>query len=198
MYSSYRFVANQSKIFLHNYYRIKYQKIKFPIELDEIITFLGYELKTYDLPEKMNAFTDMIKRKIWVNSNIIPSENMKMYGRYRFTLAHEIAHIVLHEKGYLKTYRICEKTGNFTELETLVRNPDYEREADIFAGNLILPRDLLKEEFRKKFGWQKLYFKHNLLFPRGANRQFYRLKKITGVSETALLIALKESFLLRM
>ncbi|HHE37596.1 MAG TPA: ImmA/IrrE family metallo-endopeptidase [Candidatus Cloacimonetes bacterium] len=176
---------------------MKHQKIKFPIELEEIITFLGYDLKTYDLPENMNAFTDMIKRKVWINLNIIPSENMKMYGRYRFTLAHEIAHIVLHEKEYLKTYRKYEMNRNLTELETLVRNPDYEKEADIFAGNLILPRDLLKEEFRKKFGWQKLYFKHNLLFPKGANEHIYRLQKITGVSETALFIALKESFLLR-
>ena len=76
----------------------------------------------------------------------------------------------------------------------MVRNPDYEKEVDIFAGNLILSRDLLKEEFRKKFDWEKLHFKHNLLFPKGANEQIYRLKKITGVSETALLIALKESF----
>ena len=193
---SYKFIKNQAMVFLHRYYRETGSKIKFPIELEKMAKFLGYEICFKDLPEDVNALTDMVSDKIIISQMIQPDKFPGMRGRYKFTLAHEIAHIVLHRREYKKVYFRCKTKGDFTELANLVQKQDYEKEAEIFAGNLLLPRDLLKKEFHKRFGYQKIVVKNNMMFPSRAKYYIKELSYLTKASNQALQIALKESFLL--
>jgi hypothetical protein len=193
---SYKFIKNQALVFMHRYYRETGSKIKFPIELEKMAKYLGYEICYKDLPEDVNALTDMVSKQIVMSESLDTRKFPGMKGRYKFTLAHEIAHIVLHQKEYEKVYYRCKTKGDFSELQNLVQLQDYETEAEIFAGNLILPRDLLKKEFYRRFGTQKIIVKNNMLFPARAKYYLKELKYLTKASNQALQIALKESFLL--
>jgi hypothetical protein len=60
--------------------------------------------------------------------------------RKRFTLCHEIAHYYLHEMS--QPHRDFDNVGPSRQ---------EEREADCFAGELLMPSDLLKREFLDRF-----------------------------------------------
>lgn len=90
-------------------------------------------------------------------------------GRYRFTVAHEIGHWVLHRPLFVDGQRAREATGRGGDepsLVTLERDvfgredddggePDYrpeEWQANVFAIWLLLPDDPLRREFEHRFG----------------------------------------------
>ena len=60
--------------------------------------------------------------------------------RQRFTIAHELGHFILH-RGQQQRFN-CDKQSVHTGIDTL---RDIEREADDFAGNLLMPGDLLRD-----------------------------------------------------
>jgi Zn-dependent peptidase ImmA (M78 family) len=71
--------------------------------------------------------------RIVVNAAIHPN-------RKTFTIAHELAHFVLH-KDYARSgnYRILPRRNEYNG-----NKPDEEREADAFAANLLVPNGELK------------------------------------------------------
>ena len=77
-------------------------------------------------------------------TDIIIGINSKMsYGRQRFTLAHELYH-VLYEPHVTRT--VCDMTMGTEKTES-------EREADQFAGYLLMPYDALYEYATKVSDW---------------------------------------------
>ncbi len=68
-------------------------------------------------------------------------------GRVRFTIAHELGHYVLpeHRARLLAGQAHVSRTDFYSEKQT-------EREADAFASCLLLPRDLLLQEVRRRRG----------------------------------------------
>ena len=60
--------------------------------------------------------------------------------RRRFTIAHELGHFVLHRERYGEFN--CSKEAIYSGLDSLVA---IEREADEFAGNLLMPGNLLRQ-----------------------------------------------------
>lgn len=75
--------------------------------------------------------------KIYVSANLIENKN-----RWRFTLAHEIGHLILHSELFKGL--IDEKSD--TERNSSLLNPDTKRvelQANIFASHLLLPNKTL-------------------------------------------------------
>lgn len=71
------------------------------------------------------------------------------YNRARFSLAHETGHLILH-RDYIKSVRI--KTIEDWKEIILGRGTGHavlETQANMFASFLLMPTDLLKEEFEK-------------------------------------------------
>jgi len=67
-------------------------------------------------------------------------------GAHRFTLAHEIGHVVLHSgESYFRDRSISEPGSG-------CGRPSYEIEADAFAAELLMPRKLLRNVFNRYFG----------------------------------------------
>lgn len=65
------------------------------------------------------------------------------YNRQRFTIAHELAHAMLHTDAFPHIeYRM-----NRQEIE----NNPLEKKANILAGQLLIPFDLLKKEYMQLF-----------------------------------------------
>ncbi len=65
--------------------------------------------------------------------------------RRRFTIAHELGHFVLHR--HLRASFNCDKESVYSGVETLKQ---IEREADDFAGNLLMPGDMLRKRIEGK------------------------------------------------
>lgn len=64
---------------------------------------------------------------------------MELAARRRFTIAHELAHFVLHRNGnQLYVHRDMTNEGSFKN--------SIEQEADYFAANLLMPENLIQEK----------------------------------------------------
>ena len=105
-----------------------------PIPVEDIVTRLNIRVSRG--PSK--DFSGMLIRKndaalIGINSNEAPV-------RQRFTIAHELGHFLIHpRKDAFVDYRIEHKRG--------VVKSTIEREADMFAAALLMPRSLLEKDF---------------------------------------------------
>jgi hypothetical protein len=60
--------------------------------------------------------------------------------RQRFTIAHELGHLILH-RGQQQSFN-CDKESVYSGIDTI---RTIEREADDFASNLLMPGDLLRD-----------------------------------------------------
>lgn len=86
------------------------------------------------------------------NVSLTDSKTMQSYmNRTRFTLAHELAHCVLHaehlERGYLE-FRFDSKNIESIKEKTYEK---LEYDANIYAGQLLIPEHTLREVLDKLF-----------------------------------------------
>jgi hypothetical protein len=96
----------------------------FPIDCINIITGLGIPLYKYsDLPEvKARKCLQVSNDAFTLQGVIFYNDNFPHTERQRFSLMHEVGHIVLNHEG--------ESSGN-------------EIEADLFASNILAPRSII-------------------------------------------------------
>lgn len=89
------------------------------------------------LPNNLLGKIEFDPLKIYISSNLIENEN-----RWRFTLAHEIGHLILH----FKLFRGLIDEKSDTERNCSVLKPENKRvelQANIFASHLLLPNKTL-------------------------------------------------------
>ena len=77
------------------------------------------------------------RREIWLNSSERDSE-----GRLRFTLAHEIGHWVCHSQSEAAPPVLCR-----SEDVTVGAGRALEREANVFAAELLMPESVVRRVF---------------------------------------------------
>jgi len=191
---NYNRIKNIVNIFLHEFYRKKDVVPSFPIDIDGIVKYLDYSTIFYDLADGVNAITDMVSKVIFISNKTNPFKFRSMLGRYNFTLAHEIGHIILHEKRYFK---LIKEKNNSEKIKKIIDNANIEREADFFAANLLLPIDLLKIEYRKNFGDKRIIIKGDRFYPDFSTSIIDFFKNRTHASEPAIVIALKQAGLIQ-
>ena len=92
----------------------------------------------YPLSQRISGMCTKVDDDIVICINSATS-----YGRQRFTLAHELYH-VLYEK--LEGRIIC-------DMQMCDDKPDSEKEADMFAGYLLMPYDALYQYSKKVDNW---------------------------------------------
>ncbi len=140
-----------------------------PVDLDDIV--FGHLCEHHDLrfsDEEVlsrHGTRGELGRTELVAGRILVCADLKARDirRYRFTLAHEIGHWVLHRplladaqaRGQLFD---SEWTSTSTESSgfAVTNVSDAERQANIFASHLLLPRASLRTEFGKRFGAEPL------------------------------------------
>jgi len=77
----------------------------------------------------------------------------KQENRTRFTIAHEIGHLVLH-KELFETLKI-QTANDLYKLSDKISNENYgwlEYQAYTFAGHVLVPKNLLLSEIKKRLG----------------------------------------------
>jgi Zn-dependent peptidase ImmA (M78 family) len=103
--------------------------MRIPIPVEDIAKHYGFRVVLLDQPpEKFSGILHRGKKAIGINQHHHPV-------RQRFTLSHELGHYFLDHPDA--------SDENFDEAETAERKI-YEAEADEFAAELLMPRELLK------------------------------------------------------
>lgn len=86
------------------------------------------------------------ERKIVLNAHErVGGRNDPPLRRFRFTIAHEIGHWVMHRGQQTLFCRSKEVQPDDEEVE----GPDIEEEASIFAASLLMPRDLMQRYWER-------------------------------------------------
>lgn len=116
---------------------------KFPFDAEATVEFLfGYDLHLgASLPRGMLGNTQADQKKVEI------SEDITHEGRRRFTVAHEIGHIVLHIP--LLTARAID-TPLFDLEPILAQDRSMEWQADNFASCFLMPRSELVDRFGER------------------------------------------------
>ena len=116
-------------------------------------------------------------------------------NRRRFTLAHEIGHIVLNQADPLKSpacyHRLYDSERTYSISELRERMTFDECQANTFAAMLLMPRETVVEVVRKNFHLKRVrVFGESVLLPED-KLTMRRISDQLGVSYTALLIQLQ-------
>jgi Zn-dependent peptidase ImmA (M78 family) len=113
-----------------------------PIRLDRVAKHLGVRIQNADLGEDCSGV--LVRNG---NRAVIGVNEDHHSNRQRFSIAHEIAHFVLHsgdtyiDKGYRVQFRDLE-SGSGTKRE--------EMEANAFAAALLMPAAWLRDAFLRQ------------------------------------------------
>jgi Zn-dependent peptidase ImmA (M78 family) len=131
-----------------------------PIPVDDIVEFhLKLTLEIKDLT-KLLKVSDVYgaiwfnARRVGIDMSLDPFNNPAKRGRFHFTVAHEVGHWRLHRHLYL---RPAGMQPLFADGDAA---PDYicrssekkkpvEWQADFFAANLLMPRDLVRAAWQE-------------------------------------------------
>ena len=128
--------------------------------------------------------------------------NLKLQGRYQFTLAHELGHWILHRKEFIEDqnqinlFNIVANTTENNYIKCLNRDVVYNK---VVASKLKTDLDWLE--------WQANYFGASILMPRRLIKQYYldncnskdikqmskEISEICGVSKQAAEIRIRDT-----
>lgn len=116
----------------------------YPLSVDDIAEFhLGYDLYYgADLPTRIDGCSDSASQLISVSRHI--TNDM----RRRFTVAHEIGHIVLHFPSMVAQAKY--QDALFELPREPVQDDGLEYQANFFASALLMPKEIMSQVFGKR------------------------------------------------
>ena len=113
-----------------------------PVEIVKICKNNGIKVFEEYLPEDVSGLI-VVDEEEWpkYNSNKFIIVNLAdSAARRRFTIAHELAHFILHkEDSKLYAHRDMPDNG-------IRKSDDFEQEANYFAANVLMPEELVREK----------------------------------------------------
>jgi Zn-dependent peptidase ImmA (M78 family) len=115
--------------------------LKAPIPVDEIAKQYGFQVKLLDQPsDKFSGILLRNKKAIGINMHHHPV-------RQRFSLSHELGHYFLDHP---------DASEEIPDEEGMDKRKIYEAEADEFAAELLMPRELLKSALKQNADFEML------------------------------------------
>lgn len=155
-------IENAALCLLAEYGRKYGEVIEPPVPVDAILEgHLGLAFDFDNLP-KLIGVPDVLgatwiqDKVVLVDQSLDPTDNPRKEGRYRFTLAHELGHWELHRHGFLAEAAQPSLFGNKPApsivCRTSLRKEPMEWQADMFAGYLLMPKEMVFAAWRKRFG----------------------------------------------
>ncbi len=125
-----------------------------PVDLDIILANLKLNKMEHDFPKDISG---IFFRE---NELTVIGINKSMYeNRKNFTVAHEIGHYVLGH--HLDTYVDADAVAD-SRYDSTCRNPIQEQEANHFAGELLMPAEMLNEDFKRNKDTKALASKYEV------------------------------------
>ena len=119
-----------------------------PVPIEEIVEF-DFELELVPVPGikdelAVDAFLTSDLKSIYIDEFVLQHVPV----RYRFSLAHELAHYWLHQDLYLGTS--IRSVADYRRVQEAIGAEEYrwlEWQANTFAGLVLVPEPALKDEF---------------------------------------------------
>ncbi|MDD4358260.1 MAG: ImmA/IrrE family metallo-endopeptidase [Candidatus Pacebacteria bacterium] len=179
-------------------FRLKYWNDSIPVDIEKVIDI---KLKIDIVPlHNLQDYcdTDALITSSWDSIYVDYKKFLdeRYQNRLRFSFAHEIGHFVLHRDIY-NSFEITDKNDFYTLIKEIpeLQYGYLEKQANMFANNLLIPRKKLIEESKKIKNNPEI--KQALLTikdEQSLNSYLsIPLSKIFMVSEDAIEIALKTS-----
>ena len=106
---------------------------KAPVPVEDIVEKVGLKVVPFDFPDQVSGVLKKNKKAIGVNKNHHPL-------RRRFTVAHELGHFLLGHEGHEDEEFVDDKFD---------RPYPVEREANLFASFLLMPKKWVTESVEK-------------------------------------------------
>ncbi len=132
----------------------------FPVDIQKIISsVMKWELEVVsdigsdDYGQRLRGHCDYHEKRIRIASDDISS------GEKVFTIAHEIGHAVLHENACCIAPGSARKRA-IRRVDKVMTTDKYrrmEREADLFAAEILMPEKAVRDHFIKIFGRKELW-----------------------------------------
>lgn len=155
------FIGNSQIKKMADEFRMRYWGTDIPVEIEEIIE-IKLKIKIIPIPNLMaqcgvDAQITSDFSAIYVDQKNYEDDT----NRFRFSLAHELGHYILHEKFYRSL-----KISNFADIEAFINeiNPEeyshLEVQANKFGNYLLLPREALAKIKREVIS--EISKKHNI------------------------------------
>lgn len=128
-----------------------------PIDVDDLaVNVMGLTVKFAELRELLGPDIDgaiyFWLMQISIEQRLNPEVFPQLYGRYRFTLAHELGHWVLHRRFVMsdeaQQVLFCDDPAPDIVCRSKGHRPRIERQADQFAGCLLMPESLLRPAWK--------------------------------------------------
>lgn len=122
-----------------------------PVDIERVIEF-NYRIDIIPVPSLQAAF-DIEGCSAFDFSAIFVDQYVyeQRYNRYRFTLAHELAHKVLHQEYYKKlAFSSISEWANVVEHIDENDRSKMEYQAYAFAGLILVPPKFLRTEFEEQ------------------------------------------------
>jgi Zn-dependent peptidase ImmA (M78 family) len=121
-----------------------------PVSLQKVIEYLqtkqNLTIQKYDFGQKISGLMVQMTDDEGNESTVIGFNENHPWCRRRFTLAHEIGHLLL---------------GHTCNNDQTIKSHE-EKEADIFASELLVPKSLLKKDFQLAPNIPALSFKYRV------------------------------------
>ena len=133
----------------------------FPVNLAKI-------LKTYSINVFEGKFKDENVSGAYDGKNKIYISRFDPYPRKSFTVAHELGHFFLHDKGDAEIFYRSQLVDLYSETKKK------EIEANWFAASLLMPEEPVKKYWELTHSVDKL----SVLFGTSPSATFYRLKNL--------------------
>jgi len=120
-------------------------------------TFLGLRLDYMDLEKEYGkgilGAINFEKKTVYINMALDPVENDGTEGRHNFTLAHEIGHWQLHRYEFLLPDNLKDRNSQLSILCRKAPGKEpREWQADQFASYLLMPKTMVQNAWRDRYG----------------------------------------------
>ena len=113
----------------------RYNYIDDMVDIANIVRQQNYNVFIDDLDSNISGYVDHENREVVLNKNETPE-------RRRFTLAHELGHIILNSNNSIQ-----HRDNILNNQLDIYANDDKEVEANYFAGCILMPRNVFIREF---------------------------------------------------
>jgi Zn-dependent peptidase ImmA (M78 family) len=143
-----------------------------PIELAALANTLGLEIEYCSASGFDGALICSKSNRV---GTILVKDSIREPGRKRFTIAHEIGHYVLPHHGHAGC--LCGSDDVESWAQSIA---DHEREANIFASELLVPRALVTEKVRQSHPTFDLIRDIAGTFSTSLTASAYRVMDLTG------------------
>lgn len=134
-----------------------------PIPIEEIVECtLDLSFEFDDLMGKFNC-PDVLgaswleEKRVVIDESLDPGVHSEKEGRYRFTVAHEVGHWILHAPAILAKKRqpnLFDMSNDEPSIicRTSSAKEPMEWQADFFAGHLLMPETMVKSAWKNLTG----------------------------------------------